>query len=121
MNRQFSTPVGFTIILIVGLLGVVYFRDTRQQRMNLGLEILPAITNRVYSHSEFNDVRIVVQPIQNEPCFVITGMVASRSQLSTLQNVITAAAPRPPLDIVYIVKVLKDHPEGSVSEQDRSK
>jgi hypothetical protein len=112
MHRRISTrlAVGILVLIAAALASYAYFGDTsikQARRMKLGREYLPAITNFVYSHPEFRDVRVGVGTAKTG-CFLAVGMVDNPEQLSKLQDVI--AGTKPPLEVLYAVKVLQDTP-----------
>lgn len=76
--------------------------------MKLGQEFLPEITNAVRAHPEFRDVQVAVGTAKTG-CFLVAGMVETRAQFSSLQSVITAT--KPPLEVIYRLKVLEDYSE----------
>jgi hypothetical protein len=118
MHRRIPTPLAIAILLLIAaaLAGYAYFGDTsikQARRMKLGREFLPAITNLVHSHPEFREIQVAVGTAKTG-CFLVAGMVETHAQLSKLQSVI--AATKPPLEVVYRLKVLEDYSEGSSAE-----
>lgn len=105
-------------MIAAALAGYAYFGDTsikQARRMKLGREFLPGITNVVHSHPEFRDVRVGVGTAKTG-CFLVVGVVETQVQLAELQSVI--AATKPPLEVVYRLKVLDDSSETSSAEPD---
>lgn len=120
MPRRIPTPLVVAILLMIAaaLAGYAYFGDTsvkQARRMKLGREFLPGITNAVHAHPEFRDVQVGVGTAKTG-CFLVVGMVDTHVQLSKLQSVI--ADTKPPLEVVYGLKVLDDYSEGSSAESD---
>ena len=118
MHRRIPTALSITILLLVvgSMAGWAYFGDTsikQSRRMQLGRQYLPAFTNVVHSHAEFGEVRIAVGPAKCG-CFLVVGMVETQEHFSKLQSVI--AATKPPLEVVYRLKVWEDYPEKPSAE-----
>jgi hypothetical protein len=117
-HRRISTPLAFGILALIAaaLAGYAYFGDTsfkQARRMKLGREYLPGITNVVYSHPEFRDVRVGVGTAKSG-CFLAVGIVDTPEQVSKLQDVI--ASTKPPLEVLYSVKVLQEAPGAAKAE-----
>jgi hypothetical protein len=94
-----------------------FFGDTsikQARRMKHGREFLPSITNVVYSNPEFHYVQVGVGTAKTG-CFFVTGMVDTHAQLSELKSVI--AGTKPPLEVVYRLKVLEHYAETPSAEQ----
>ncbi|HWQ93728.1 MAG TPA: hypothetical protein VN673_18845 [Clostridia bacterium] len=118
MQRRVPRSLTIAILLIVAaaLAGYAYFGDTsmkQARRMKLGREYLPGITSVVDSYPEFRDVRVGVGTAKSG-CFLAVGIVDTPEQLSKLQAII--AATKPPLEVVYSVKVLQDNSEQPRAE-----
>jgi hypothetical protein len=96
--------------MVVGsFAGWAYFGDTsirQSRRMKLAREYLPEITNIVCSHPEFRNVRVGVGTAKTG-CLLVVGTVETHTQLIRLRGVV--AASKPPLEVMYRVKVLEDY------------
>jgi hypothetical protein len=111
MHRRIPTPLAISILVVIAaaLASYAYFGDTsikQARRMKLGREFLPGITNALRAHPEFRYVRVGIGTAK-AGCFLVVGAVETHAQLSKLQGVI--AATKPPLDVVYRLKVLEHH------------
>lgn len=118
MHRRIPIPLVIVVILaiVAALASYAYFGDTaikQARRMKLGHEFLPGITNAVYSHPEFKDVQVGVGTAKTG-CFLVTGLVDTHAQFSKLRDTITTT--KPPLEVVYRLKVLEGHNETLSAE-----
>jgi len=77
--------------------------------MTLAREHLPAITNAIFAHPEFRDVRVGVGTGAGG-CFLVVGLVETEQRLSELQRII--AAQQPPVTVVYQLKVLERYSDA---------
>jgi hypothetical protein len=103
-------------MIAAGLGAYSYFGETiikQSRRMKLGREYLPAISNALQSLPEFRDVQVGVGTAKTG-CFLVVGMVETHKHLATLQSII--ASTKPPLEVVYRLKVLEDYAEKSSAE-----
>jgi hypothetical protein len=118
MTRRIANPrtIGILVLIAAALASYAYFGDTsiRQgRRMNLGREFLPGITTDVHSYPEFRHVHVGVGTAKTG-CFLVVGIVDTHAQLAKLQNII--ASTKPPLEVVYRLKVLEDYSENPNAE-----
>jgi hypothetical protein len=110
-----KVPTSLAIALILALVSAfaawVYFVDTfvrQARRMRTGRDYLPVITNAVYSQPQFRGAQVGVGTAAGG-CFLVAGMVDTERQLSELERTIVGT--RPPLAVLYRVKVLERYSE----------
>ena len=101
--------IAILVLVVASLASYAYFGDTllkQNRRMSLGRRFLSTITNVVHSYPQFSHVQVGVGTA-NVGSFLVVGMVDTRAQLSELQDRI--AATKPPLEVVYRLKILEDY------------
>ena len=98
--------IGGVLVLAGCWFGTV-IRDNN--RIQLGFEYLPQLTNAVSSRPEFRDVRVSITT-GGGGCFVVSGMIESEKLYAELESVVASA--KPPLSVVYHLKVLARFPDA---------